>query len=211
MDNKQKNIALFCTLCCSFIMLATKVAHAAPLALESRLGGQAYYDPNLNITWAADPELLSPETWANQTTRAANVSIGGVTGWRLPDADVNGDRNTIICSSAGVAGCIDNEMAYLFWEEGITSDAPGPFGNLQPDAYWSSTIFEPFPADIWAFNFTAGSGNPLVEVRFASRRAWLVHSGDVGVVPIPAAAWLFGSGLTGLLVVARRRCRGSSE
>lgn len=29
--------------------------------------------------------------------------------------------------------------------------------------------------------------------------------GTVNAVPVPAAAWLFGSGLTGLLVVTRRR------
>jgi len=29
--------------------------------------------------------------------------------------------------------------------------------------------------------------------------AWSVHSGDVGAVPVPAAVWLFGSGLIGLV------------
>ncbi|MCP4042838.1 MAG: VPLPA-CTERM sorting domain-containing protein, partial [Gammaproteobacteria bacterium] len=30
-------------------------------------------------------------------------------------------------------------------------------------------------------------------------------SGDVSAVPVPAAVWLFGSGLIGLLGVARRK------
>ncbi len=35
--------------------------------------------------------------------------------------------------------------------------------------------------------------------------AWAVRDGDVGAVPVPAAVWLFGSGLIGLLGVARRK------
>ena len=35
--------------------------------------------------------------------------------------------------------------------------------------------------------------------------AWAVQSGDVGAVPVPAAVWLFGSGLLGLVGVARRK------
>ena len=35
--------------------------------------------------------------------------------------------------------------------------------------------------------------------------AWpVVQSGDVGEVPVPAVVWLFGSGLIGLIGVARR-------
>jgi hypothetical protein len=35
--------------------------------------------------------------------------------------------------------------------------------------------------------------------------AWAVHSGDVSAVPIPTAIWLFGSGLLGLIGVARTK------
>ena len=37
--------------------------------------------------------------------------------------------------------------------------------------------------------------------------AWAVHDGDVGaaVVPLPAAAWLFGTGLLGLIDMARKK------
>ncbi|HHJ36602.1 MAG TPA: VPLPA-CTERM sorting domain-containing protein [Gammaproteobacteria bacterium] len=37
--------------------------------------------------------------------------------------------------------------------------------------------------------------------------AWAVQSGNVGtaVVPIPAAVWLFGSGLIGLIGLTRRK------
>ena len=32
-----------------------------------------------------------------------------------------------------------------------------------------------------------------------------IRNADVTVVPVPAAAWLFGTGLLGLVAVARRR------
>jgi hypothetical protein len=34
---------------------------------------------------------------------------------------------------------------------------------------------------------------------------WAVHDGDIGAVPIPAALWLFGSGLLGLVGMAKRK------
>ncbi|MDB4431067.1 DUF1566 domain-containing protein [Pseudomonadales bacterium] len=41
----------------------------------------------------------------------------------------------------------------------------------------------------------------------SNESVWLVHDGDIGaaVVPIPAAAWLFGSALAGLLIAKRKR------
>jgi hypothetical protein len=36
---------------------------------------------------------------------------------------------------------------------------------------------------------------------------WAVHSGNAGAVPLPAAVWLFGSGLLGLIGVGRKRRR----
>ncbi len=35
--------------------------------------------------------------------------------------------------------------------------------------------------------------------------AWAVKSGDVSAVPVPAAVWLFVSGLVGLVGFARRK------
>ncbi|TMG84175.1 MAG: VPLPA-CTERM sorting domain-containing protein [Betaproteobacteria bacterium] len=36
-------------------------------------------------------------------------------------------------------------------------------------------------------------------------------NGPVSAVPIPAAAWLFGSGLVGFIAIARRRTKGSDR
>ena len=45
----------------------------------------------------------------------------------------------------------------------------------------------------------------VVECKVLSSYSWAVHAGNVGAVPVPAAVWLFGSGLIELLGLARRK------
>lgn len=92
----------------------------------------------------------------------------------------------------------------------------GPF-NDQQDAstiqlarYWSATSSIVNANDAWYFNFRNGeqrSDGPKQTTYF---NAWAVHNGDVGVaatsaVPVPAASWLFGAGLLGLMGMIRKR------
>lgn len=109
-------------------------------------------------------------------------------------------------------------MGELFYNElggvAVTSIATTHNGNYnlfsniqsQPGAYyWSATEYATNTNYAWGFNFGTGyqSGYGKTDTGYA----WAVHAGDVGasVVPLPAAAWLFGSGLLGLLGVARRK------
>ncbi|MCK5092950.1 MAG: VPLPA-CTERM sorting domain-containing protein, partial [Gammaproteobacteria bacterium] len=57
----------------------------------------------------------------------------------------------------------------------------------------------------WYFN--TYDGKQSYNGKSYSYYAWAVHDGDVGasVVPVPAAVWLFGSGLIGLVGFARRK------
>jgi hypothetical protein len=186
------------------------MANAAVLPLEGRLETAlgsgvflAYYDPNLDITWAQDANINGEESWDNQIAWAAGLTLGGVSGWRLPSMDVNGDGPVVDCFGGGVAGCADNEYGYLYWEEGITGDAPGPFSNVVSGWYWSGT--ERDFASAYQFNFNNGHQS-LSFSRQTTEYAWAVHDGDIPkVVPIPAAVWLFASGLIGLPALARRK------
>ena len=99
---------------------ASAASHAAVLSLEGRLpttiGGtdyQAYYDPNLNITWAADANMNGEMDWDKAKDWAANLQLSGISGWRLPDMDQNNDGLIVTCEGGGVAGCKDNEYGYL--------------------------------------------------------------------------------------------------
>ncbi|PCJ83805.1 MAG: hypothetical protein COA54_14955 [Thiotrichaceae bacterium] len=100
-------------------------------------------------------------------------------------------------------GCTGSEMGNLFNVDGISSAAPGPFSNIQSHFYWSGTEFAPVTGSAWGFQF--GNGGQSTRNKVNDLFAWAVQSGDVSAVPVPAAAWLFGSGLLGLVGVARRK------
>ena len=196
---------------------------------------QAYYDDVLDITWAADANINGSDTWANQVAWAANLVIDGVTGWRLPtNTPINGvSFNTVFTpdGSTDVAfnvsrpgtvfgGSTASEMAHLFFNtlgnvsdhdvSGVFDDGcgagsclvnTGPFTNVQSANYWFGLEFNSSQA--WRFTTTNGFQDGLNRSRNVF--AWAVHSGDVSAVPVPAAVWLFGSGLIGLLGVAKRK------
>jgi len=172
--------------------------------------------------------------WANANAWAVSLDLygpSGADGWRLPAVT---DTGTSGCdwSYSGGTDCGYNvdtatgEMAHMFYDElgnkaycppgdatcsggpqsgwGLTN--PGPFSNVQSYVYWSGTQYAPDSSVAWYFNFNFG-GQSLATTP-SEFYAWAVHSGDVGAatpVPVPAAAWLLGSGLLGLFGVARPR------
>lgn len=79
----------------------------------------------------------------------------------------------------------------------------GPFSNLQPWQYWFGTEYGANTTNAWNFLFNDGDqfNDPKGIYNYFS---WAVRSGDIGVVPVPAAAWLFGSALAGLGWMRRR-------
>jgi len=101
----------------------------------------------------------------------------------------------------------------------------GPFTNVNSGNYWLQEDYLPWVYDAWtfslhawgasqkpdggSFNWTVGGPfNWIVEGwcdKCGPYYVWAVQSGDVGEVPIPAAAWLFGSALLGLGMVKRRK------
>lgn len=209
----------------TFLLALFSVSSIANAALASRLGGLAYYDDDLNITWIANANLAASNTFgvsginsygsmdwntANTWIDAMNTNGGtgylGYSDWRLP--------TTIIpdaaCSdgSGSGSGCLLSEMGHLNNREGVHWDepsAPGnPFINLQFNEYWSSTVVESDPGRSWAYSFDLGGQNTFNQ-DYSDNYVWAVRSGDVSTAPVPAAVWLFGSGLIGLIGVAGRK------
>ena len=93
----------------------------------------------------------------------------------------------------------------------------GPFENIK-DNFWVNSVNVVDPdLDTWMFSADQGfmlsfdadgtlESNGLIE--FQEFKAWAVRDGDVAaaaVVPVPAAVWMFGSGLLGLLGLNRKR------
>ena len=86
----------------------------------------------------------------------------------------------------------------------------GPFANLNGWIYWTETSYILINGTIVKnFNFYNGvqDGNGLGSIN----HAMIVHDGDVGAavstsaVPVPAAAWLLGGGLLGIVGIAKRK------
>jgi len=190
------------------VLVFSLVSLSANAALVSRFGGQAYYDDKLNITWMANANVNGVMPWNNAVTWANNLVFGGASNWRLPSMDVNGDLVLVDCSTVTESVCRDNEYGYMFYQNGVTKSTAGPFSGIESQDYWSSTIYAPSPANAWDFNFINGDHNWTGIGPGTSLFAWAVADGDVlltPTVPLPAAFWLFGSGLVGLISIAKRR------
>jgi hypothetical protein len=170
----------------------------------------AYYDDQLDITWAADANIDGGGTWDGEMAWVTSLAIGGVGGWRLPSMDVNGDDVTVVCTAVTQAECQDNQYGHMYnygagtvLGGGITPPSQGPFSNVESFPYWSSTEWPSDPVNSamgfhFGTNVAASFGKSTVLV------AWAVHDGNIAAVPLPAAVWLFGSAL-GLLAWMRRK------
>ncbi len=189
------------TIAASAFVLST----SANAALIERLGGLAYYDDVADLTWLADANYAMTSgydadgriTWQQANDWAASLTIGGVGGWRLATSDE-------FCNGYNCAG---SEMGNLFYNVlGNTAGSltnTGPFSNVQSNYYWSATEYAPNTSRAWYFSMR--NGYQVNSYKFGSYYAWAVQSGDVSAVPVPAAVWLFGSGLLGLIGMSRRK------
>lgn len=77
----------------------------------------------------------------------------------------------------------------------------GPFLNLYSAMYWPESEIH-YSNGILIFNMVGGSQANWKMTDEAY--AWAVRDGDVAAVPIPAAAWLLGAGLIGVVGLRRK-------
>lgn len=216
-------------------LISLGLAGSANAALIERLGGLAYYDDVADLTWLADANYAQTSgydangrmTWQAANDWAAQLTVGGVGGWRLANTiDVGNDGATYTNIYQGVDYgyniTTQSELSNMFYNVlGNTAyndtsgtatgcTAPnycltntGPFSNLQSYVYWSATEYASVTSTAWTFNMN--NGYQFNRSKGSSFYGWAVQSGDVSAVPVPAAVWLFGSGLLGLIGVARRK------
>jgi hypothetical protein len=181
------------------------------------------YNANGSMNWPT----------ANAWLEYLNPYGSDINFWRLPaTVDVGNDGATYTDVHQGVDYGYNitthSEMSHMYYETlgntawYDTSGAEtgctlpdycltntGPFSNIQYDFYWSATEYAPHTLMAWDFDFRNGYQDD--HYKNFEQYVWAVHDGDVGValptseVPIPAAAWLFSSGLLGLLAMARKR------
>ena len=135
-------------------------------------------------------------SWYGARAWANSLSYGGVSDWRLPNANP---------AEAYFAYESSSELGHLFY-----SELGGTAGNNIPDTstfsheqalqYWS-TGDDYFP---YLFTTSGGFQSYGINYRTTHFRVWAVRSGDVAAVPLPGAVWLFGTGLLGWLGAKRR-------
>ncbi len=119
--------------------------------------------------------------WDRQMTWVAGLDIGGVTGWRLPSGDVNGDGIVVDCQSVSFSDCMDNEMGFIYWREGITGDTPEPFDFVGlAGGFFTSTeyLVVGLRRGVWINGFIHGDQIVGVQSTYMTF-AWAVHDGDV--------------------------------
>ena len=125
----MKKSRLLGAVCASIFSFISMSSHAA--LIDN--GGGLIYDDKLDITWA-QPDTL--RTWDEANTWAAGLTLGGVSGWRLPYISVAAGAgpftgSPIDCSSATELACRDNELGYMFYQNlGGTASSP-LFPSLQ--------------------------------------------------------------------------------
>ena len=152
----------------------------------------------------------------------ADMSVDGVTyDGTVPTTPA--DCATYLPGSIGcfTFGFFGDVAIYTAETDGVHPDAP--FAAVSGDltgtaltldlsswtAYWNGTSFNQggmiSATTDGAGNFTATWDALVVGGAFDGQiGAWTIN-GTVSAIPVPAAAWLFGSGLLGLVGIARRR------
>jgi hypothetical protein len=226
MKNRMENV-MNCLFRSTLFLAISAFAVTANATLMPVLGGQALYDTDLDITWLSkgnapagsgfDDGAAGTISWGNANDWAASLNVGGFSGWRLP-ATVQPDTSCGTQTDPGGglplqgsgSGCTGSELGHLFSMEAVSTASPGLFSGLGSEAYWSKTSSPLDDSRAWIFYLADGHQSMAPKDR--ELLAIAVHDGDISkalvttVVPIPAAAWLFGSALC-LLGWVRHRQR----
>jgi hypothetical protein len=160
-------------------------------------GGGLIYDEDMDITWLANANRGGLKDWDDALAWAASLDIGGTTGWRLPTADT--------CTGPAC----DAEFNHLFYNElggsmgtPITGDN-SPFLDIQ-GVYWTNEERDEDSAWLFYFGNAGLAGRRGWAFNYGLVSTWAVHDGNIST-PIPPAMLLFGTGLLGLVFMARKK------
>ncbi|MFK7794136.1 MAG: VPLPA-CTERM sorting domain-containing protein, partial [Gammaproteobacteria bacterium] len=190
--------------------------------LPSSPGGtdyQAAYDDVLDITWLTNAGLSTRTNWDDQKAWAQSLNNDNYLGfdsWRLATTN---RRSFAIenCRDVSEQVCQNNnELGYMFWynldgELGENKTGDQMVGDVLlsdiQDTYWSNTDVTGPGVQAFAYSFSFQNSAQSITSKTGGRDGWAVIDGDIGetMVPIPAALPLLLSGITGLLVMRRRR------
>jgi hypothetical protein len=203
-----------------WIALSTAIYPFLPTTTYAELidnGNGLIYDSVLDITWAQPGTTLG--TWDAANTWVSVLTLGGVSGWRLPYISVAVGSGpftgpSVDCSSSTEFACRDNELGYMFYQNLsgtygssiLTSGDPDLtlFPTLQSSYHWSGTEFN--AGIVWRFPFNFGLQSFGSTANNYS--SWAVHSGNVGSAQLLADLVLVNRIAMGLITpTANQRLR----
>ena len=163
---KSHLLGMVCIAILSLSCISANAALVGRLPLTS--GGidyQAFYDTDLDITWRRNAgHSEGTKYWADAVAFVNNLTVGGVTGWRLPIGDPNCDG--YYCYSVSEIGhlyyvefglsagrSMGGEEMFFQLEDGSYSS----FTNVSAHNYWTSTINPLDPNERKTFNTNRSS------------------------------------------------------
>jgi hypothetical protein len=188
-------------------------------------GYEAYYDKALNVTWLADANHAKTSgydadgamAWEDASAWARQLNIGGVTGWRLPQAKLSScyTGGSYLQMQCGYySDPTASEMSHMFFvtlgnksnttgEPSVLPINSGPFKNVNDT--WGSAFNDYVTGVKGAWVFDYGSGYQNAAYTFNPHNAWALHDGDVGSVPEPQTCALMALGLLAIAVALRQQ------
>lgn len=189
--------------------------------------GSGYMYLSNALDWVADLNIHGITGWRLPDTQSVDGNPFNVV--NLSET-ANGSTNVgynISAPGSFYAGSTASELAYMYYNTlGNLSPCVAWGALCQPVGGWGLANTGPFsnlmggPADIYLsgsafaynnhtnymnFSLYDGYANYQNNLFPGTYLGWAVHDGDIGNVPVPAALWLFGSGLVGLIGIFRRK------
>lgn len=197
---------------------AVPVVHDTPNSLDTPANSGNY-----NVTTADFDAASGRMTWFGAQSWASGLSYGGFDDWRVPTAQPgvigSGCQGTGFgCQSseygtwfASVGGVPGNYLIDTPLFPGSSTIVPGThnayfnlFTNINSENLDFQTSLEvlTFPSSSYAYGIDGyqSSGSKTIK-----SSVFLVRTGDVAAVPVPAAVWLFGSAFAAFAGFGRRK------
>ena len=206
-------------------MQKTRLLIAALLPFSSLAANAAFidrgdgmiYDELLDVTWLQDANYALTSgfdadglmTWDLANTWVAGLTVGGVSGWRLPTMTTPGSPRPNENGQDVTGPTNENEFGWLWYQLNggayITDTTDiSPFINLPiqvgeflstDEWYWTA---EESGDSAWRMSMNCACWD--AQDKQTEWHAWAVHDGDVARIPEPGIFTLLGIGLFGLVV-----------
>jgi len=197
-------------------ILLISVSTASNAALLLRMNGEMIYDDVLNITWLANANLANSNTFGITGIDSNGAIDTGAPGcdWSRDGTDCGFSSDTSTSEAANLyydtfelAPARDIDGNLQTDNVGVTAENTLPFYNFRRFDYWLGLDYAIIGSDggDHAWHIDMHSGRQLSDNKLDYKNVLAVIEGDISAVPVPAAVWLFGSGLLGLVAVSRRK------